>query len=99
MATICVLFIVVFGVERLGIAVSGVLRREVLDGSLQATLGRHPLGALIFGSLRLVLTIKIGHCIVLIGVKFLLRKIHDLLTVSIHVVIETESMRFPKVGL
>lgn len=72
MTAICVLFIVVFGVEGLGIAISGVLRWEVLDGSLQATLGRHPLGALIFGSLRLVLPIEIGHCVILIGVKLLL---------------------------
>lgn len=100
LTAVSVLLIVIFGIKGLGIAISRVLRRKVLNSSLQTTLGRHTLRILIFGSLRLVLPIKIGHCVILIGVKLLLWKIHNLLTVSVHiVVIEPESVRFAKVWL
>lgn len=100
LSTVSVLLIVILGIEGLGIAVSGILWREILNSSLQTTLGRHTLWILIFGSLRLVLSIKIGHGVVLVWVKLLLWKIHNLLTVSVHiVVIEPESVRFAKVWL
>jgi len=100
LTAVSVLLIVIFGIECLGIAISRVLWRKILYGSLQTTLGRHTLWILILGSLRLVLSIKIGHCVVLVGVKLLLWKIHNLLTVSVHiVVIEPESVRFAKVWL
>jgi len=100
LTAVSVLLFVIFGVEGLRIAISRVLRRKILNGSLQTTLGRHSLRVLIFGSIGLILPIKIGHCVILVGVKLLLWKIHNLLTVSVHIVIiEPESVRFAKVWL
>ena len=72
LTAVSVLIIVIFGIQGLRIAISRVLRRKILYSSLQTTLGRHTLRILIFGSLRLMLPIKIGHCVILIGVKLLL---------------------------
>ena len=58
------LIIVIFGVEGLSVAISRVLRREILNCSLQTALGRHSLRILIFGSIGLIL--KIGHRVVLV---------------------------------
>lgn len=64
LTSVGVLLIVIFGVEGLRVAVSRVLRREILNCSLQTALGRHSLRILIFGSIGLIL--KIGHRVVLV---------------------------------